>query len=194
MDRKDAIVIFLMFLVFFMYAIYLGLRSPQGISLFIFLQVSLIIVNLFILRYIRRISIKEAREKEIEAEDSIFLQGVAFSQSTLWIVLNLITPDSSTIILKWFIPTVAILCYGLRACAKLKDNNKLRYYSTITLFLIIAGSLYAMIRIFFFPMWENLMLIEKIDVTEILVIMPLAQIPVLFFLQFGDKIKIRYGL
>jgi hypothetical protein len=194
MNRKDAVVIFCMFFAFFTYAIFLGLRTAQGIFLFMSLEVSVIILNIFILRYLDRISIKEASKRELEAEDSIFLQGVAFSQSALWIVLNLITADLSILILKWLIPTLAILSYGVRAYAKLKDNNKWRYYSTITLFLILTSSLYAIIRIIFFPLCENLMLIENIDVTEALFIMPLAQIPVLFFLHFVNRIKIRYGL
>jgi hypothetical protein len=44
-------------------------------------------------------------------------------------------------LLKWIIPLAAIICYGTRAYAKLKNNNKWRFYSILILSATIGVSL-----------------------------------------------------
>ena len=195
MEKIDVLILLFLIISLLIYGLSLGFQTPQGLGTFMFLYALSLIVPIYLsLTFFKSLSIKEASKRELEAEDSIFLQAVAFSQSTLWIILNLIAQDRITAFLKLFVPIAAVLCYSLRAYGKLKNNNKWRYFSVIALFLVFAGSLGTIIKIILIPTWENLMLIESIDVTESIIISPLALIPTILAISIRERLKIRYGL
>jgi len=79
----------------------------------------------------------KATAEELKREDDVLLQSTALSQSVFFIYLNLIPTSRLIDVLKWTVPTVAILFYTIRAYAKVTDSAKYRYYSIIVLVMIL---------------------------------------------------------
>lgn len=96
-------------------------------------------------RIARRSHIKKAGKRELNREDDVLLQATGFSQSVLFIYLNLIPPSEIIDVFKFLIPFTAIIFYALRGYAKIKNSNKYRYYSIRVFVFIIANSLGAIV-------------------------------------------------
>jgi hypothetical protein len=141
---KFAVILFCFSLVLYL----LGLIYPRQVGFYsekdlLVFSLVLWVIALFIINtsaYI--LKLKKAEEREIRAEDDILLQGIAFSQSALWIYLNIIQANLFVNILKVFLPTFAVIFYSVRAYAKLKDSNKWRYNSLFLLAIILSISVW----------------------------------------------------
>jgi hypothetical protein len=147
--------------------------------------------TLLIYILLMKISFKKASERELKAEDDILLQATAFSQAALWIYLTLIPQDGSIVVLKWLVPSVAILFYFLRAVGKLKDNNNFRFYSLIALFVVISLSLQVLL-LTSSPIWENLIVIDRVDLTNVILVRGLTIAPAIAAVLLSAKIRKRY--
>lgn len=98
----------------------------------------------------------EASENSLRREDDVFLQGVGFSQSTLFIILNLegITVTPLAQLWKWAIPPIAIVFFLLRGYAKISESQrraaKCRLYSMAAVFGILFFNIY-LFGLFYLP-------------------------------------------
>ncbi|MFX0209666.1 MAG: hypothetical protein ACFFDT_27040 [Candidatus Hodarchaeota archaeon] len=111
-----------------------------------------------------RIHIKKADKGELRREDDVLLQATGFSQSVLFIYLNLVPPNEIVDVFKFLVPFTAIVFYVLRGYAKIRNSNKYRYYSVRVFVFIIANSLSAIVwTINPFPLF-----IEGTDVSYLL--------------------------
>ena len=175
----------------------LGFESPWS-TFYFMLAFTLVFVvpmsvSAILLRFIKRQQIKKAEEKELHREDDILLQATAFSQSALWIYLNLLPANLFVGVMKWIIPAIAITFYSMRAYAKLKESNKWRYRSIYALSYVVSASVFVLVISLIGANWQLLM-IENVSVT-----LPLL-LPVFGFAYFGGRdfvesyFKKRYGL
>ena len=133
---------------------------------------------------------RRASREELEREDDVLLQAVAFSQSVFFIYLNLIPGSNVVTAFKILVPIFAVLFYALRAWGKIKDDAKYRYWSIWLLFFIMLNTIfmfvYSWIRIFI--VFENVGLSEYF-----LVFLPYLGI-VSGSMKFIEEIfKKRYG-
>ena len=136
----------------------------------------------------------KAREKEIKAEDEILLQATAFSQSALWIYLNIIPSAPPINFMKWIIPPVAILFYlSLRAYAKLKDNKYWRYFSVYILALVFAASLNISLNLAGAQL-KGILVIDGVDEMNYLFSSAIALFPIISAFMLRKQIKKRYGV
>lgn len=132
---------------------------------------------------------KEADEEELQREDDIYIKAVTFSQSTLFIYLNLISMTSTLqFYLKWLIITTAVLFFVMRGYAKIKCSPKYRFWSTILgIFIPLLNSYYFIPR--FLP---------HIEISGFPIILALWLIMSFIFSLFvvvtvSDGFKTRYG-
>jgi hypothetical protein len=181
--------------VFGFIAINKGVNTINGVILVIG-TLSLVFLGLVAVIYFiaNRISFKKASEKEIKAEDDILLQATAFSQAALWIYLNLIPENENIVFLKWFVPSVAILFYCLRAYGKLKDSNKHRIYSMAVFTLVVSFSIYTLVTVVLAPYWKGLFVIDGVDLTFELFANNIAMATIALPILFYGRIRTRYGL
>ncbi len=129
----------------------------------------------------------KATTEELKREDDVLLQSTALSQSVFFIYLNLIPTSRLIDILKWTVPTVAILFYTIRAYAKVKDNARYRYYSVFVLVLILietASFVLAQIVPAFY--------IEEHNVVTFYTSFTSAGLSLLFLNGSSDALKRRY--
>jgi hypothetical protein len=97
-------------------------------------------------------------------------------------------------LMKWIVPVVAIMCYGTRAYAKLKNNNKWRFYSVMILSVIIGVSRSTIGNYLMDTVLTGTLLIDGIDVTRHLVITPLGFLPSLIAVFSMPSIRKRYNI
>jgi hypothetical protein len=84
----------------------------------------------------------EAPQGELQREDDVLLQAVAFSQTVLFFFVNIISVEVEIrMILGGMIAVFAIIFYVLRAVAKIKNNSKYRYYSMFVLSFVISNTI-----------------------------------------------------
>ncbi len=148
---------------------------------------------LLVFKLVKRVSMTKAREKEIKAEDEILLQATAFSQSALWIYLNIIPSTAPINFMKWMVPTVAILFYCLRAYAKLKDNKYWRYFSVYILALVFAASLNISLNLAGAQL-KGILVIDGVDEMNYLFSSAIALFPIISAFMLRKQIKKRYGV
>ncbi len=77
--------------------------------------------------------------------------------------------------------------------AKLKDNNKYRFRSMLVFSAVVSFSVNVIFLIFMAPLWNNILVIDGIDMTLELVralVLPLYLSPLFFAFKLSD----RYGL
>jgi hypothetical protein len=130
----------------------------------------------------------KASTEELSREDDVLLQSTAFSQSVFFIYLNLILSSRLVEILKWTVPTVAVLFYAIRAYAKIKDSPKYRYYSIFLLVAIMTEVvLYALLQII--PTFY----VEEHDVVKFYIPLMAGGFFILFLMGISDALKRRYG-
>lgn len=86
---------------------------------------------------------RQAQADELYREDDVLLQSIIFSQSVLFIYLNLIESSTFVNILKIIIPIFAITFYTIRSLGKILNNPKYRYYSIWLFAFIILLTLFA---------------------------------------------------
>lgn len=89
----------------------------------------------------RRLDFGKADKYELKREDDFLLQAVGFSQSSLFIYLNLVQSDVFINILKWLVPSIASLFFFVRGYAKIKNSPQYRYYSIWILVFVLSLSL-----------------------------------------------------
>jgi len=83
----------------------------------------------------------KAKPEEIQREDDVLLQSVAFSQSILFVMVNLLSIDiPSKLFLAVLVAVCAATCYVLRALGKIKDNARYRFYSMLALCFVISNT------------------------------------------------------
>jgi len=94
-----------------------------------------------------RLSAKTRRAdgNELNREDDILLQAVAFSQSLFFIYLNLIPTSGLVTLYRVLVPIATVLFYTLRAWGKIENESKYRYWSILLFFWICLQTL------FYFP-------------------------------------------
>jgi hypothetical protein len=84
----------------------------------------------------------EAPQGELQREDDVLLQAVAFSQTVLFFFVNIISVEVEIrMILGGMIAVFTIIFYILRAVAKIKNNSKYRYYSMFVLSFVISNTI-----------------------------------------------------
>ncbi len=76
-------------------ALLLGMRNPLGITQAVLIYNILAAPLAIVLGSLREHSFKKAEESELKLEDDILLQAIAFSQSALWIYLNVVPIPAS---------------------------------------------------------------------------------------------------
>jgi len=191
--RSTISLLFIIVVVFIYTAMSKGITTFSGLLQNVLILFAAVAIAIFItLAIFKRFSFKKASERELKAEDDILLQATAFSQATIWIILNLIPADENTNLFKWLIPVAAISFYCLRAWAKLKDSNKYRYRSMLVFAVVVSFSVSVIALVFLVPLWRGL-LIEGVDVTFDLVrilVLPPYILPILFV----GRLRTRYGL
>lgn len=89
----------------------------------------------------RHFCFQKADGTELEREDDFLLQTVGFSQSVLFIYLNLVQSNEIVDGLKCLVPIVASVFFFLRGYAKIKDNSRFRYHSIWVLVVVICLTL-----------------------------------------------------
>ena len=172
-----------------------GIRTPLGI-----LEYGVISFGVLSVAYIlaitiaHRFSFQKAGEAELKAEDDILLQATAFSQAALWIYLNLVQQDVFLSLMRWVVPSAAIIFYSSRAIAKLKNSNTWRYYSVFALSIVVGISLSIAIVAIIGPPLENALLIDGIKASMPLTVSPLSSAVIVFVIDLNDQIRTRYGL
>lgn len=95
-----------------------------------------------------RARVKKAKKEELLREDDVLLQAVAFSQSIIFILLNL-TENTSKLTLIYLVAFVTVIFYALRAWAKIKDSSKYRYRSMVVFSFICSNSVTSIISLLF---------------------------------------------
>jgi len=89
----------------------------------------------------KKVGTPKASKKELQMEDDVLLQAVAFSQSILFLIVSLTMKEEILrLVLSVLIAASAVIFYSLRAWAKIKNSVKYRYYSMVVLALIIANN------------------------------------------------------
>ena len=167
------------------------MNTPLGIIEYSTIQFLIILGTLGLgIVFAIRISFSQASNKELKIEDDIILQAIAFSQSALWIYLNILPATESINAMKGIVPTAAIVTYGIRAYAKLKNNNVWRYRSTYAVAVIVGISFYSFIWALLGPMTG--FSIDGIDVTKTLISNQIAIVALLIMIVVGKRIRTRY--
>jgi hypothetical protein len=85
--------------------------------------------------------IKPAEKEELKREDDILLQATGFLQSGFFIYTVFFQKTIDIDFVKALIVFTGVIFYILRALAKLKDNNKLRYLSVLIFFELVLTDL-----------------------------------------------------
>lgn len=90
------------------------------------------------------VRVSRASPSELQREDDVLLQAVAFSQSLLLFLVNLTFKDDQIrFFLSGSIAVFAVAFYVLRAWGKIKENSKYRYYSMYVLAIVCGNTVYA---------------------------------------------------
>jgi len=92
--------------------------------------------------------VKKAKKEELRREDDVLLQAVAFSQSIIFILLNL-TENTRKLTLIYLVAVVTVIFYALRAWAKIKDSSKYRYRSMVVFSFVCSNSVTSIISLLF---------------------------------------------
>lgn len=100
----------------------------------------------------RHFCFQKADVTELEREDDFLLQTVGFSQSILFIYLNLVQSNEVVDGLKCFVPIAASAFFFLRGYAKIKDNSRFRYHSIWVLVVVIFLTLSSLVIVLAPPM------------------------------------------
>jgi hypothetical protein len=110
----------------------------------------------------------KASADELAKEDDVLLQAVAFSQASLFFLVNLVIKDEQTkLFLSGSTAAFAGSFYALRAWGKIKNDSRYRYYSMYVLALVLGNSVFALmatltnllVPISSLPFFPNLLLI-----------------------------------
>ena len=183
-------------------SIVIGLSLAGLLTLNLLLQIMPVIVGLLISILIEfgmyavteRLGKKvaEADAEELKREDDVFLQGVAFSQTVLFFLVNLVVTEIGLrTLLGGMIAIFAVSFYVLRAVSKVKNNSRFRYYSMFFFSLVVSDtvvSTFASIAFLLSKEWIN----SEINwISVIIVFMSIAT----SFRELVQKIfKKRYGI
>ena len=132
---------------------------------------------------------RKASAEELEKEDDVLLQAVAFSQSVLFIYLNLIEGSDVVTAFKIIVPIFAVLFYVLRAWGKITHNAKYRYWSIWLLFFVFMNTILA----FTYGLITTAMKFEKTDVRVFFLSFVYAGILVGSMRFIEEVFKKRYG-
>jgi len=92
--------------------------------------------------------VKKAKKEELRREDDVLLQAVAFSQSIIFILLNL-TENTHKLTLIYLVAMVTVVFYALRAWAKIEDSAKYRYRSMVAFSFVCSNSVTSIISLLF---------------------------------------------
>lgn len=95
-----------------------------------------------------RARVKKAKKEELRREDDVLLQVVAFSQSIIFVLLNL-TESTHKLTLIYLVAIVTVIFYALRAWAKIKDSSKYRYRSMVVFSFVFSNSVTSIISLLF---------------------------------------------
>jgi hypothetical protein len=172
----------------------LGMRNPLGIAQAVIVYNVLGIPVIVILSILRKCSFNQAEEVEIKREDDILLQATAFSQSALWIYLNIVPSNYFFSVMKWFVPSIAIMFYVMRAYGKLKNSNIWRFRSIFPLIVAFTSSVSVVIwALTWDNLWKYLFLIDGFDLRGLL-FSYLIICPILAAYIIQTNLKQRYGL
>lgn len=169
--KRGVISIFVCVIIIIIIGFLMGIKTILGIFqfcvlFFLILSISIIVIDCILKWCERHISIKKADEDELEREDDILLQATGFSQSILFIYLTLLPRNEIIEFLKVLVASTAFVFYIIRASAKLKKNNTLRYYSLYSLVLIISISFTSLIMTIIEYDMPNIISIDNISVTR----------------------------
>jgi len=94
--------------------------------------------------------ITEAKPEEIQREDDVFLEAVAFSQSILFVLLSLMqSEDRLREALLYLTVMTTLVFYTLRAWAKIKDSPKYRYRSMIAFAFLSGNAVTSILKLYF---------------------------------------------
>lgn len=133
--------------------------------------------------------IKPPDSNELQREDDVFLQGIAFSQATLFVLLNLVPVPLILEMIRLVIPISASIFFTLRAYAKIKENGIYRFVSTILAIAILFLNVFILVV----PILPRLVVA---DFNVALSYWAWISLILLFFVAFGisKALRIRYGL
>ena len=152
----------------------MGIVTIRGWCVYVMSVILLCIIPFFVTGFIlgkffAKHPFKHANEDELKMEDDVLLQATAFSQSALWIYLNMVSQNEYITVLKVIVPTIAILFYFMRAFAKIKNNTLWRYRSIYALSSVISVTFISVfLTVTMFEHWfENTLVIEGTDCTMI---------------------------
>lgn len=175
-------------------ALLLGIRNPIGIAQAVVIYSILSLPLALLLVTFRKRSFKKAEESEIKLEDDILLQATAFSQSALWIYINIAPANDFFSAMKWIVPSVAITFYAMRAYGKMKNSNFWRYRSVFALIITITSSITILVwSLTWENLWKYLFIIDGYDLRGLLYIYFFIG-PVLAIYVIQNNLKERYGL
>jgi len=141
-----------------------GILNQILMALLTLVAFAFISLAIFVLttRISKRLSnrVTKATSEELQREDDVLLQGVAFSQTILFVAVNLTLEEQrSRIIFSTLIAAFAITFYALRAWAKIKDSSKYRYYSMVVFALICGSTVFSSLMtvsiLMFTPLFET---------------------------------------
>lgn len=130
----------------------MGMFYQTSSVLLILLGGFFVIFPLFVLEKVitQRLSVRvtKASLEELQREDDVLLQAVAFSQTILFFFVNLtIQEETAKYLLSAMIAVFAILFYILRAFGKIRDSPKYRYHSMNVFALLSGTSVYAFLLV-----------------------------------------------
>jgi hypothetical protein len=199
---KDWLKVFALFVVVLFLALWysfsLGFDSLEARFYFILAYIAVFFVPLFLVAtiamFVKRPPVKEAEDRELEKEDDILLQATAFSQSALWIYLNILPPNTYIDIMKWVVPSTAIIFYAVRAYAKMKASKIWRYRSIFALTFVVSASLFSLFMTVVETNFKNLIIIDGKGVTTTLLIPLFALVYVVSTDVAHSYFRKRYGL
>lgn len=100
--------------------------------------------------------VTEAKPEELQREDDVLLQAVAFSQSLLFVLLSLTSSEQRQLLI-YAIAIVTITFYTLRAWAKIKDSSKYRYYSMIAFAFVSSNTVISILDFYFNILRESIL-------------------------------------
>lgn len=104
----------------------------------------------FIVAEILGAKVTEAPLEEIQREDDVLLEAVAFSQSILFVLLSLMQSEDNLqrlLLTGTVMTTVAF--YAIRAWAKIRNSPKYRYYSMIAFAVLFGNSVASILKLSF---------------------------------------------
>lgn len=136
------------------------------------------------------LKMEQASPEELLREDDVFLKGIAFTQSTLVIVLfNLAEPTPIVVLFRWTTPLAAAVIFVIKAYCRIKESPQWRALSTLGVLAIFLSNLFLIIV----SIVPRPLVVADIDVTSVYLLLLFASLFLFVSEIVWVGLKKRYG-